>query len=110
MEKGCVCMCVPVEVDKALVTDSTEVRLAISCRQPCLPCGWFNQTSNELTSHPAGLSSVSCHCPQLTLDQQARIYIMYVGIRGVAFMPEADIRSGLKGLEIYCISHQGHFL
>lgn len=49
----CVCVCVPVEGDK--VTGSSEVSLAVSCRQPRLPCGWFNQTFAELTLGPAGL-------------------------------------------------------
>lgn len=44
---------VPVQGDK--VTGSSEVSPAVSRRQSRLPCGWFNQTSAELASDPAGL-------------------------------------------------------
>lgn len=77
-------MCVPAEGDKG-VTGSSEVSLVISHWQPCLPRGRFNQTLAELISDPSGLCASPTKCPQLTLDQQARIYLMLDGIRGVAF-------------------------
>ena len=86
---------IPVEGDK--VTGSSEVSLAVSCRQPCLPVGGL--TRHLLNSHQV-LQGFTCLPPLPSADSwQARIYIMYDGGRVVAFVSKADIRLGLKGLE-----------
>lgn len=81
---------VPAEGDKGWQAALRSLWSYLSDSLVC-PRGRFNQTLAKLIADPAGLCASPANCPQLTLDQQVRIYLTFDGIRGVTFIIEANI-------------------